>query len=216
MYQHIFFDLDGTIIQSEFGIIDSVIETLAQFGIHEPDRNALKKFIGPPLFYSFQEFYGFSDEDAQKAVTIYREIYDNGGLFHSPLYPNVEETLRRLNDADCKLSVVTSKPEETSRRIVDHLNLSKYFAFVIGPSKTDRTPEKKDLIQRALTAHQISDKSTCLMIGDRHYDIDGSKACGIASVGVLYGYGTRKELQSAEADYLIASADELVGIVVGS
>lgn len=216
MYQHIFFDLDGTIIQSEFGIIDSVIETLAQFGIHETDRNALKKFIGPPLFYSFQEFCGFSDEDAQKAVTIYREIYDNGGLFRSPLYPAVEETLRRLNDANCKCSVVTSKPEETSRRIIDYLNLSKYFAFVIGPSKSDRAPEKKYLIQRALTAHQVSDKSACLMVGDRHYDIDGAKTCNIASVGVLYGYGTRKELQSAGADYLIASADELVGVVMGS
>ena len=78
MYSTVFFDLDGTLTEPSGGIMDSVEYALSKWGIKVDDRESLRKFIGPPLVYSFKEFYGFSDEDAKlavKAILLKRELY---------------------------------------------------------------------------------------------------------------------------------------------
>ena len=211
MYNYVFFDLDGTLTQSEFGIIDSIKYALSQLGIDEQNPESLKRFIGPPLWDAFKNFYELSDENAEKAVAFYRDYYSKGGLYNAPLYDGIYETVKTLYEAGKGLFVVTSKPTVFAKRIVDHFGLGEYFSGVIGPELSDKGYGKKELIEQAM--EKCTDSGKCLMVGDRHFDIDGATEAGIDSVGVLYGYGTLEELKAAGATYIINHASELIDIV---
>ena len=69
--------------------------------------------------------------------------------------------------------------------------------------------EKADVIRYALENCAVVDVSRAIMIGDRKHDILGARAVGLKSVGVLYGYGTREELNAAGADAIISAPDQI-------
>ncbi|MCR4588368.1 MAG: HAD-IA family hydrolase [Lachnospiraceae bacterium] len=209
MYNSVFFDLDGTITQSEFGIIESILYALEKLGIHEENPDNLKRFIGPPLFNAFQDFYDLSDEKAEEAVRIYREYYGGGGMFNAPLYEGIADTIKTLHAQGKKLYVVTSKPTPFAKRIVEHFELLSYFEEVVGPDFSDKGYTKEALVKRAM---ELSGAPDYIMVGDRHYDIEGAKAAGIHSIGVTYGYGSRKELEEAGATYVADHASEIQSI----
>ncbi len=209
-YEVILFDLDGTLTDPGEGITNSVACALDKFGIQVEDRKQLYKFIGPPLIDSFEKYYGFSKEDARLAVDYYREYYRDKGIMENLLYDGVEELLRQLFLAGKKICLATSKPEEFAKQIWEHFKLAQYFYF-IGGAKMDETRTKKDeVIQYVLKQCNISDCSKVLMVGDREYDILGAKQFGIDSVGVLFGYGSREELERAGATYIAETVEDIV------
>lgn len=105
MYQNILFDLDGTLTNSELGITNSVAYALEKFGIEVQDKKELRVFIGPPLKYSFEHFYGFSEEESLQAVEYYREYFSEKGLYENEVYKGIREILSSLKQADKKLIV---------------------------------------------------------------------------------------------------------------
>lgn len=216
MFKYAFFDLDGTLTQSEFGIINSIIYALNKMGIVVEDRESIKKFIGPPLVLAFKDFYGMSEEKAVKAASYYRECYDAGEMYNCPLYDGIEETLNRLSQEGVKLYVVTSKPVYFSERIVEHSGILKYFEKVVGPELSDIDYSKSLLIKRALSIclKDGEDKSCCVMVGDRRYDMEGAADNGIRSIGVLYGYGSRKELEDSGASFTADDTKDLLRIIL--
>lgn len=222
MYRYVFFDLDGTLTQSEFGIINSITYALNRMGIEVDDPESVKRFIGPPLIMAFKDFYGMSDEDATKAAGYYREYYNAGEIYNAPLYEGIEDALRTLSENGCKLYVVTSKPTVFARDIVDHFDILKYFEDVIGPDLSDRSYTKVELVERAINAAHEKfdaegssvDKKDYIMIGDRYYDIDGANGNSIDSIAVLYGYGNREEFEKAGATYIIEKACEIADIAL--
>ena len=119
-YKYYFFDLDGTLTQSEFGIFESIRYALNKFEIEEEDNSKLKKFIGPPLFSSFKEVFGFSDEMADRAVAYYREFYNVTGFKNAPLYAGVKDTLDKLKNAGKVIALVTAKPEVMAVAVVEN------------------------------------------------------------------------------------------------
>ena len=209
-YTHILFDLDGTLTDPGLGITNSVMYALEKFGITVDDRRKLYKFIGPPLIDSFREFYGFSDADAQRALKLYREYFSEKGLFENQVYPGIPELLGRLRDAGRTLLVATGKPEEFSLRILEHFDLLQYFQFVSGASMDESRNQKWQVIDRALEHSGEPPRAQALMVGDRKHDVEGARRCGIACLGVLYGYGDAEELVTAGADAL-AGSPEAVG-----
>lgn len=214
-YRYLFFDLDGTLTQSEYGVLDSVMYALEKFGIHTEDREELKKFIGPALFESFRNFYGFDVEDAERAVAFYREHYERDGIYRTPLYEGVEEMLRALSEMGKQLFVVTAKPQEMAEVVLHNLGIRQYFREVIGPGRGEQHTDKAALIRRALDLlAQDGDRvEKSLMIGDRNYDIEGANQTGVDSIGVLYGYGSRQELVRAGATYLVQTPGEIALLV---
>ena len=111
-----------------------------------------------------------------------------------------------------KLFVVTSKPADIAKRIIEHFELDSKFVCVIGPDRSERSPSKKELIERAISDNFIDDKSKVVMIGDRKYDIEGANEAGVDSVGALYGYGSYEELKTAGATYLVKIPEEIYEI----
>ncbi len=216
MKKYVFFDLDGTLIQSEYGIFESARYALRKLNIEEPDDSTLRRMIGPPLYVSFRDLFGMDDNMAFEAVRLYREYYEETGLYKSPMYDGVMETLSELKKSGASLAVVTGKPEDISIRILKYLKIFDMFATVTGPDKKSTDPKKVDLILRAINALHIekSDYESVIMVGDRHFDIEGAKEAGIASIGVLYGYGSREELLAAGADRIVNNVKELAEAVL--
>ena len=213
MYKYVLFDLDGTLTNPEIGITSSVMYALKKFGIIVEDRKALYPFIGPPLTYSFQTFYGLSPEESELAVKYYRERFSVKGLYENEVYAGVEKMLQQLKDSGKILVIATSKPEEFTLKILEHFDLLKYFDFVAGATMDGSRGEKADVIRYALEISGIKDKSQTIMIGDRNYDILGAKENGLASMGVLFGFGDYEELTKAGADYIVSSVEEILKYV---
>lgn len=208
-YQYLLFDLDGTLTDPGEGITNSVAYALEKFGIHVADKTELYPFIGPPLSESFIKFYGFSREDADRAVEYYREYFRDRGIFENVPYEGIAKTLQRLQAAGKTLIVATSKPEPFARRIMEHFGLDKYFAYVAGASFDAARSEKWDVIEYALETMNVTDRTQAVMIGDRKHDVIGAKKTGLDSVGVLWGYGDREELTAAGADIIVERIGQL-------
>ena len=203
---HILFDLDGTLTDSEPGIIHSVQHALAAFGI-TADPTELRSYIGPPLINSFRDTAGLSEADAQRAVTVYREYFSVQGLYENALYPGVSEMLKAVRAAGNTLAVATSKPEIFARRIIDYFQLDSFFEAVCGADLEGLRSEKPDVIRYALD--QLHHPADVIMVGDRKHDILGARENGLDAVGVLYGYGSRTELEQAGTHRLVSTVPEL-------
>lgn len=214
---HILFDLDGTLTDPGLGITNSVMHALAHFGITVTDRSELYRFIGPPLVDSFMEYYSFTEEQAKEAVSVYREYFSTQGWAENTVYEGMEDLLSALVAAGKTLLVATSKPQAFAEKILAYFGLDKYFTVICGaPMNAPRGYGKADVIREALSTAHVTDLSTAVMVGDRHHDIDGAKAVGISSIGVLYGYGDREEHEKAGADAIVESVDELKGLLMRS
>ncbi|MDR0917280.1 MAG: HAD family hydrolase [Oscillospiraceae bacterium] len=206
---HILFDLDGTITDPAVGITKSFNFALEAFDVHVADLSELHRVIGPPLRDSFRDFYGFDDDTAERAVAKYREYYADTGIYENTLYTDIAELLRELRGAGRTLIVATSKPTVYTRRILEHFGIAGCFVFVSGAELDGRRSAKSEIIGYALENVASLTAQNAVMIGDRHYDIEGAKSHGIASIGVLYGYGTERELVGAGADYIVADVSGL-------
>ena len=211
-YDYILFDLDGTLTDSGPGIMNGFEYALGKMGIEIPDRSSLRKFVGPPLGDSFEKTLGFSPEDAAKGIAFYREYYAEKGVYENDVYPGVFELLDKLKASGKKMIVATTKAELMANVVMDHFGLRKYFDLMVASNNTDRK-NKIDVLKYAIENGGV-DIEKAVMIGDRFYDVTGASHFGIDSVGVLYGYGSRQELEDAGATYIAETVENLSEILL--
>ena len=211
MYKVILFDLDGTLTDSGEGVKNGFIYALGKFGISAEKEN-LDKVMGPPLYNSFREFFGLSHDDANDAVKYYREYYSDKGVFENMLYDGIDILLSKLKAQGKCVMVATSKPDFYAIPVLKMFNIFDYFDFVSAATLDGRLSKKSDIVKIAIDKANC-DKSEILMVGDRHHDVDGAKENGIDSLGVLYGYGDRAEMERAGADFICESVEELTKLL---
>ncbi len=207
MWKTVLFDLDGTLTDSAPGITNSLARALAHFGIREEPKNLLK-FIGPPLNESLPEYYGFTPEQAAKAVAVFREHFVEKGWLENAPYPGVAALLRELKEAGLQLMVATSKPEVQAVRVLKHFGLAEYFEHICGAPLGNEDGARKAAVVRQALGY-AKDISSVVMVGDRRHDVEGARENGIPCIGVLYGYGSREELAVAGASFI---TEDLVGL----
>lgn len=208
-FDTIFFDLDGTLTDPGLGITSSVAHALRKAGIVPPPLTELYPFIGPPLVDSFVQYYGMTPEEGRIAVDWFREYFRDRGIFENKVYPGIGAMLSRLQAAGKTLVLATSKPEEFALRILAHFDLLQYFRCVTGATMDESLCRKDEILALALTRCPPADLSRAVMVGDRLHDIEGARKNGLSSIGVLFGYGSREELEAAGADRLAATVAEL-------
>ena len=207
----ILFDLDGTLTDPKEGITKSVQHALQAYGIDEPDLDKLCPFIGPPLSDSFKEYYGFSEAQAREAIGHFHEYFTKQGMFENKVYPGIREMLTRLKDAGLTLAVATSKPEPFAIQILEHFDLLSYFTLVGGADMEEIRVRKGDVIAYTLDRLGTTpEESKVIMVGDRKHDVLGARENGLPCAGVLYGYGSREELE--EAGFASYYVDHTAGI----
>lgn len=211
-YDHILFDLDGTLTDSGPGIMNGFEYSLGKMGVEYPGRDYLKQFVGPPLGDSFEKTLGFSPEDAAKGIAFYKEYYAEKGVYENDVYPGIPELLEKLKESGKKLLVATTKAELMANVVMDHFGLRKYFDLMVASNNTDRK-NKIDVLNYAIENGGV-DRERAVMVGDRFYDITGAAHFGMTSVGVLYGYGSRQELEEAGATHIAESVDSLYDILL--
>lgn len=215
-YQLILFDLDGTLTDPKIGITKSVQYALAKYHIPVSNINSLEKFIGPPLFDSFQKYYHFNDQDAKQAIAYYREYFAHTGIYENQVYPDMVKLLRDLHAHGKTLVVATSKPTVYAKRIIEHFQLDAYFNLIVGSHLDGTRVKKQEIISAVLEQYAHIPKHAIVMIGDRHYDINGAKAHHIDSIAVAYGYAQPGELAKAQPTYVVTEVHELAELLTNS
>ncbi len=207
--KYLLFDLDGTLTDPAEGITNSVMYALEKFGIVITDRRELYPYIGPPLTDSFMRCHGLTAAQAEEALALYREYFSVKGLFENVPYDGIASFLEELKNNGYTLLIATSKPEEFTVQILQHFSLDKYFTFVAGNTLDESRPTKASVIAYLRERYPAINADNAVMIGDRKYDIEGAKQNGLPSIGVLYGYGSREELETAGATAIAADLREL-------
>jgi len=207
-------DLDGTLIDSQPGIVASCLATLRALG-HQPDDNLdLTGIIGPPLEDIMQILLRtYGDDRVDEAVVAYRRHYGESGFLGSVPYPGIGRSLEETKRAGLQIYLATSKRLLFASRILDHLKFTTYFDSVHGSVPGGELDHKPELLAHVLSEHGLS-PSRCLMVGDRRHDISGAQAVGMRGLGALWGYGSRDELETAGADRLVESPADLAGAVL--
>ena len=214
MYKRIIlFDLDGTLTDPGLGITNSILYALGEMGMEQPPREALYRFIGPPLVDEFQKVYGVSQETAYTMVKHFQVYFSDRGIYENNLYDGVPAMLERLKDAGCTLVLATSKPEVFAKRVLEHFDLMKYFDAAAGSTIDETRTAKAEVIAYALEKAGAG-RETAVMVGDRKHDVAGAKANGLRSLGVLYGYGSRQELTEAGADLLAETVPDVAEVLL--
>ncbi len=209
-YRILLFDLDGTLVDSKEGVTRCVQYALEAYGIHrEPDE--LICFIGPPLCQQFMAYTGWDEAQGQRAVEKYRERYRGTGIYENTVYEGLPALLHALKQDGRTLAVATSKPEVFAREILRHYHLDPYFDEIVGSELDGGRVAKSEVIEEALHRLCVADgeRDTVLMIGDRQHDVAGAHTCGIACMGVGFGYAPPGELVAAGADYLAETVSDL-------
>ena len=212
-YKTIFFDLDGTITDSAPGIMNSIKYALEKNHLPMLSEEQLRSFIGPPLRGQFCKVCGLADEESARMVEDYREYYRDKGIFENNVYDGVIEMLEKLRKKGFRLAIATSKPEKYAKIIIDHFHLTKYFACVAGMEMDGGRGTKAQVITYALEKNDITDKSKVLMIGDREHDVVGAHENGLDCLGILYGFGSRKEFEEAGANYIRGNVEDILQFV---
>ena len=207
------FDLDGTLTDSGPGIMHAAKTALQSFGIDGLSERELRYFVGPPLWESFGKY--LPEEQISAAIDRFREYYRVTGWLENEPYPGVRECLHALKAAGKRMYVATSKLESMARQVLTHFDLMQYFDGVCGGIADDPEAGKKvNVVRRALREAECTEFSRAILSGDREYDIYGGHAAGIQTVGVLYGYGSREELESAGADALAETPEALLALLL--
>lgn len=213
-YQYILFDLDGTLTNSQLGITTCVAYALESFGIHTENPEELRKFIGPPLKESFVKYYNMTDGEGDRAVEKYRERFATVGLYENEVYEGIPELLQKLKAQGKTLLVATSKPTVYSDKILEHFGLKEYFSYIAGSELDGTRVNKAEVIQYALEQMKITESGKIVMIGDKEHDMIGAGICGVDSIGVLYGFGEREELENHGATYIAETVSDLEKILL--
>lgn len=215
MWNTILFDLDGTLTDSAEGITKSVQYALAHFGIQETDLKKLECFVGPPLKEQFMKYCGFSEEQGQEAVRVYRERYSKIGIWENHAYMGIKEMLAKLCTRGYTLGVASSKPTHFVKQILERFELLPYFEVVVGSELDGSRTDKAEVIEEALRQLQIREyRQRVLMVGDKEHDVNGARRVGIPCVGVAYGYGSREELLRAQPLAIVYSVPELAAFLI--
>lgn len=200
-YDVIAFDLDGTLSDPAKGLIQGFVYCFKKLGLPYDNQEELRKYIGPSLYEEWQEDFGFTPQEANDAIEVFREYYNIYGWWDNELYDGIPEMLSALKKAGKKVVLATSKPLDTAKKVLALFGLTDYFDF-IGGAVSHQNDQKWQVLNWSLSSVGVDlndpdSLAKCILVGDRKYDAEGAKICGIDSMGVLYGHGTEEEIYAS-------------------
>ena len=202
------FDLDGTLSDPLVGIGRSINYALSHFGYPELPLSRLAGHVGPPLDQAFSSITGLRSSSALDGfVAKYRERYGEIGYSENVLYPGIPEVLHSLASAGIRLGVCTSKRNDFAEKILEQFGLRSYFSFVCGGEiGTQKWQQIRDLLEKGAI------NQSTVMVGDRGVDMSAAHGNGLHAAGVLWGYGSREELEAEQPRYLFSTPQELLSL----
>lgn len=213
-YSCVLWDVDGTIADATPGIFPRLMEVLASFGQPAPDPASLPRWVGPPMYESFQSLAGLSATQAEDALARYRALAARDGYAASvDIYDGVPDVIRAVAAAGIPQATASTKPENQVTAILEHNELLGLFAAVSGARSGTggRSDSKSDVVGWALERLQAAgvDTSNPVLVGDRHHDVEGAAEHGVPVIFAEWGFGEASEgdgavSRAADADALRA------------
>ncbi len=212
-YRYILLDLDGTLVYSHYGIFACFRYALEKLGKENPTDEELYPCVGPSLFYSFTQFFGMDEEEARRAVALYRERYATLGVWENEPVEGALRALKKASEAGYVLAMATSKPIEYAAKITKKHGFSPYLAEEVGSGIDGSLPTKAAVIAEC-RKRLGGEKAEYLMVGDRNYDAVGATEegidCALLKIG---GYATDEELYSCGAKYVLEDFSALLELL---
>lgn len=214
MYQYVLFDLDGTLTDSQEGIIKSVAYALTRMGETTERRLDPHTVVGPPLLMTFEKIYGFSKKKAKETYAYFQERYNTVGKFENKAFDGIVPMLQVLQQRGIRSYVATSKPQIHAEAICKKFGIAPYVDAIAGPTVGGRET-KTDVIKRILDGIGVAGKGQAVMVGDRKFDVIGAHDTGLPVILVGFGYGTEAERQAVSPDMFVRTVDELKACILG-
>lgn len=207
------FDLDGTLIDSKLDLAHSINAMLEHMGRAPLAHDTIYSFVGngAPVLVRRTLGEGVTDQEADEGLVYFLSYYRAHMLDNTAAYPGVREGLELLKNNP--LAVLTNKPVNFSRAILDGLGLSRYFRFVYGGNSFERKkpdPMGVEILLRDLAAAPTE----AMLVGDSEVDVRTARNAGIWACGVSYGLGT-EGLRAHPPDIMLDSLTELSAYLDG-
>jgi len=210
----VLFDLDGTLTDSEAGIVASFRCALHSQGL-SAERGAIRSCIGPPLRQGLT-LLGVPADNLDSAVTAYRAYLTKSGMYENRLYEGISEVLTSLRSAGIVMGVATSKLIDSAVPILEHFGISSFFSTVSGATADGRRLHKVDIAAHALDELGSPERAGVALVGDREHDMFAARELGLFAVGAGWGYGNREELSSSGAHVILASPAALTEFLLAA
>ena len=211
--QYIFFDFDGTLVDTSEGIYHALDYAFEKMGLPLLSLPEKRKYIGPPLEASFMTFNGMSDTDADKATAFFREFYKEQGVKMHRVYDGVIDMLKAFKQRGKKLVIATSKPEPMAIYVMQVNGFLDLFDVVSGATFDGVRRTKEDVLKHAINLLKPTNLEECVLIGDSKSDAIGANFMGMDCVGVLYGFGTQEELEQNGVVSVVDTPEDLLKII---
>ena len=192
----IFFDLDGTLVDSSIGIHNGFTYTFEQLGVPSPDAKTIRSFMGPPLETSFSSC--LPADQIELAIQLYRSYYKEKGVYEAQLFPQIKDLLTELAQ-QYPLYITTTKNTPTAVHMTSNFGIDHFFDGIFGSSL--QALHKADVIRQALTAHSLAPENV-VIVGDTKYDMIGAQETGIKKLAVTWGFGDVEDLMTYQPDWV--------------
>ncbi len=188
IYECCIFDLDGTLLDTSCGLLNSLDYTIEKCGLPPFPEEKRLSIIGPPIKVSLKKQYGLSEEEADKALAVFREYYEAEELFSASLYPGIPSLLEALRSRGIKVALGTYKVKRFALKLLEHFNIGSYFNF-IGAADPEGKMTKTDILNLCAEKLNGGRKKGILMIGDSQFDAVGAMEAHMDFLAVTYGFG---------------------------
>ncbi len=208
MKRLIFYDLDGTLVDTRADIANAVNHMLQEMAAPLLESREVERFVGQGLHHLVKNCLGTDEKKRiEKGSAIYRKYYSGHMLDHTVLYPGVREVLDYFKSR--KQAVITNKPNPFSKDILTALGVAPYFVGIVaGDSELAKKPDPEAVL--AIMKREKIGAADALLVGDSRIDIETARNAGIAVVVVSHGFAGRDELESARPDAIFRDFTELL------
>lgn len=183
----VLFDLDGTLLDTTEGVLESAIYAAKRLGYKELPYEQMLSFVGPPIQTSFMNHYGCSVERAQEVATIFRTYYKENALYKARLYPGMIEVLEKMKEKGVKMGVATYKREDYAISILEHFGIAPFCISMHGADHFNKLT-KTDIVNLCIN-EMTSNREDVILVGDTEHDAIGAKNAMVDFLGVTYGFG---------------------------
>ncbi len=210
-FAHLVFDLDGTLVDTKDDLANAVNVTLRALGLPPEEPQTLWSYVGRGARVLLERALGPERAELiEPALDVFMPWYRAHLLDKSRPYRNLPEVIASLAGDGVVFSVLTNKPEDMSRAIVDGLGLGSRFRSVIGgDTLPTRKPDAAGLLR--LIADSGVPSARTLMVGDSAIDVATGRNGGVATCGVLWGF-SGPSVRESGPDVLIAAPAELLAV----
>ena len=213
MYKGIIFDLDGTLLDTIETIAFYGNKALEKYGFEAIETDKYKYFVGDGAVQLIQRmlaFHGSHDEKTFKKVfDEYNALYNSDTFYKTTVYDGINELLKNAKGKGIKLAVLSNKPHEATIDVIKRFFGENTFDFFYGARAG--IPLKPDPTSAIMLAEELEiEKEEIVYVGDTSVDMKTGNGAGFYSVGVLWGFRDKKELEGSGADLIISHPSEIL------